>query len=342
MTVDSKRGAQQSANSGVADADKQAQMNAVWRRIARKADEKMEQERRSRSGREVMRMSDEIADKEAKEKAAAEAKREKVKSEKRRKRRIIAISAASAVVLAAVCVVVGLMLHNNSVSVAKSYKESLGVLNSDLPTVNNNINTAQLDFETYNSTVAGIPDYNTLIQNVELASQSIDNMLNDLSKNNNLSKGQVADVYAKFTDSYTGIKNILVDVDGLYQSMRGSIEGSTNLGQYEGNYLDLSNSDLTNCLNIINEMKRQVSGFDASNDDINNAVSAYIASYDALAQYVQSIIDGAPNSAMLDESITQYRDFLDRLSLLQTTISNTINDANESAEALKNYLQENK
>ena len=37
MTVDNKRGAQQSTNSTAVDADKQAQMNAVWQRIEQKS-----------------------------------------------------------------------------------------------------------------------------------------------------------------------------------------------------------------------------------------------------------------------------------------------------------------
>lgn len=37
MTVDNKRGAQQSTSSGAVDADKQAQMNAVWQRIEKKS-----------------------------------------------------------------------------------------------------------------------------------------------------------------------------------------------------------------------------------------------------------------------------------------------------------------
>ena len=53
MTVDNKRGAQQSTNSTVVDADKRAQMNAVWQRIESKAGERGKLEKQNRTKRAV-------------------------------------------------------------------------------------------------------------------------------------------------------------------------------------------------------------------------------------------------------------------------------------------------
>ena len=53
MVVDNKRGVQQSTNSTVVDADKRAQMNAVWQRIESKAGERGKLEKQNRTKRTV-------------------------------------------------------------------------------------------------------------------------------------------------------------------------------------------------------------------------------------------------------------------------------------------------
>ena len=61
MTVDNKRGAQQSTSSGAVDANKQAQMNAVWQRIEKKQAEshkdKLDMERKDRNKRLCKRLA---------------------------------------------------------------------------------------------------------------------------------------------------------------------------------------------------------------------------------------------------------------------------------------------
>ena len=55
MTVDSKRGVNESTNPTTVDAAKQAQMNAVWQRIADKADEQAKVEKKAKLKREAAR-----------------------------------------------------------------------------------------------------------------------------------------------------------------------------------------------------------------------------------------------------------------------------------------------
>lgn len=94
MTVDSKRGVNESTNPTTVDAAKQAQMNAVWQRIADKADKQAKVEKKVRLKREA---------------AQTDGRKPKMSTTKK-----IAIIIASVIVLAAIVLAVWLFVFRKS------------------------------------------------------------------------------------------------------------------------------------------------------------------------------------------------------------------------------------